>query len=391
MNQPHRAPSQFNQGAGDDQKIANMLALYQTPATIRDMKQTFFYSSVEANLTNLHFWQIFYNKIISATQQPPPPTPPIPVPEYDETSKFAYYAPLGTTRTLDISKYINDLLDIRVPKDKYFIELNLVECTIEADPSGWTQIPDRVFRNTNTGVFLEPTYNWSDNLVPVVPATTPPKQNESTTLIQTNKLSAPQTLYCRIRECSNGEPYNWAVTSSGQFSVDKSHQVVIRHSDINVSQLTLEFGHFTFTGEDSEYNKFLTDPTKQNSIYAQQNVIIGPKLGYEKNKTDRYVYQDYNQEYFNQVNTSVTPNDAYPSFYKGDYPLPSNALGPGNVGFYSDSDKNFTQLANRVPFYHQNAGVGVTDEYNLQGRPFFYNQQASKINFRFLVKIIHMF
>ena len=379
MTQPHRAPAQFNQGAGDDQKIANQLALYQTPATIRDMKQTFFYLGLSANTTRLNFWRQFYNNTISSSG--PPPTP-----IYDEYSKFMYYAPLGTTRTMDISRYINDLLDIRVPKDKYFIELNLVECTIEADPSGWTQIPDRVFRDT-TGAGdweLESTYNWTDNVTPA-PTGTPPRQVIATQLTQATKLSSPQTLFCRIKECSNGEPYNWAITNSGQFSQDKSHQVVIRHSDIDVSRLTLEFGHMAFTGKDLDYQEFINDPSKQNSEYTQQSAITsGKRLDYQSNRSERPVYMDYNQEYFNALGTPLSEGVNFADFYKGRFYLPG-------LNEYNTYYEPFVEPSSRVPFYHQKTGQGVVEPYNLQGKPYLFNQQASKINFRFMVKIIHMF
>ena len=377
--QPHRAPAQFNQGAGDDQKIAQMLTLYQTPATIRDMKQTFFYLGISANTTRLNFWRQFYNNTTPASAASPTPI-------FDTYSKFMYYAPIGTTRNMDISQYINDLLDIRVPKDKYFIELNMVECTIEADPSGWSQIPDRVFRDTTgTGVFeLEPTFNWIDS-ASATPTGTPSRTTIGTTLTEATKLSSPQTLFCRIKECSNSEPYNWAITNSGQFSQDKSHQVVIRHSDIDVSRLTLEFGHLAFTGVDEDYKNFINDPSKQNSQYIVQSAITGGKrLNYKSDAANRPVYMDYNQEYFNALATPLSDGTNFADFYKGRFDFPT-------LNTYTTNYEPFVEPSSRVPYYNEGVGQGVVQKYNLQGRPYLYNQQAAKLNFRFMVKIIHMF
>lgn len=376
--QPHRAPAQFNQGAGDDQKIANMLTLYQTPATIRDMKQVFFYTGVNSTITNVNFWEVFYNNTNKFSTN-----------AYDQYSKSVYFAPLGTTRTMDISAKINDLLDIRVPKDKYFIELNLVECTIEADTTGWTTIPDRVVPNSANPANIESTFNWGlvEELAgPVIP----PRKVIDTTLLQATKLTAPQTLYARIRECSNGEPYNWAVTNSGQFSQDKSHQVVIRHSDIDISRLTLEFGHMAFVGVDDDYVRFLSDPLNQSGQSIQSTTLLSSRLRNPISRADVPVYMDYNQEYFNALDTLIQPTGLYdfgtlPDYYKGRFKYPLPNVGTGL------SPQPFNEPANRPPFLRQGADTGVGAPYNLQGKPFFYNQQASKINFRFLVKIIHMF
>ena len=384
-NLPHRAPSRFTVGQSEDEKIQAMLTLYQSPATIRDMKQVFFYTGVDANVTQLHYWQIFYNKTVALGTD-----------AFDIYSKQIYYAPLGTTRQLDITSKINDLLDVRVPKDKYFFEINLIECTIEADPSAWTSIPDRVFRNTGlpnpNAVELETTYTWGGSLADKTgPAPEPPRAELDSKLIEASKLTEPQTLYCRIRECSNSEPYNWAVTSSGQFSVDKSHQVVIRHGDIDVSNLTLEFGHGVFAGVDTDYNRFITDPSRQNAQYIQSSVTVPAFIpNIPRNRSDNFRYFDYNQEYFNQIDTPLAPAGDFPRFYKGDYQFPNTGL---TFADYNDNvtANNITQLSNRPPFYRQALGTGVDTPYNLQGKPFFFNQCVHKINFRFMVKLIHLF
>ena len=116
-----------------DAAMMEQLMLYKTPATIRDMKQVFFYVSTFANTLSENPLDIFTNKgrnYVSASD-----------PTQTEVlyNVAPYYAPIGTKRQFNIWNQVSHLLDVRVPKDKYFLEISLVEAQIDADPSAWVQ------------------------------------------------------------------------------------------------------------------------------------------------------------------------------------------------------------------------------------------------------------
>ena len=391
-----RQPSPFTVGGMADEQLANQLALYKAPATIRDMKQTYFYVSALSDLINID--PLLYRYGIEVGQP--------------SSSKHLYYGNLGTTRRFNIADKVNELIDIRVPKDKYVIEINLVECAIEADIDNWAAIPDRVLRKTGTlangieTVVAEPTY-VSRNQLTVDPANpVPPRDFIVDRLSQATKSVAPQTLYCKIKELSNGEPYNWSVTNSGNYSIDKMHQMLVRHGDVNYANLTLEFGHMVFTGRDEDEIALMND-FKNPAVYRAGKVdgLGAPVIPYDVNTYRNYKYLDYNSETFNTVAKSPSPvgtgiyfrSSDFPSLYKGEggirYGGP--AIIPDNSG------TNLTQSVNRPPFYYVDGNnipsedppipPGTVVPYNVQGKPLLFNQQVNKLGFRFLVRIIHMF
>lgn len=369
----HRITDNFTVPAGSDERLQAMLALYKAPATIRSTKQVFFYANVEANMTKQPPLDLLYN-----------------ISDLAATNNSLYFAPIGTTRSLNIVDKINDLIDIRVPKDKYMVEIDLVECVIESDPENWQAIPDRVVRRTGPGAFnIEDTFKFGETLSNP-DGSTPPRQTINSILQQAKKASRPQTLYLRIKELANGEPFNWSVTNSGAYSIDKSHQQLVRHGDINYANLTLEFGHLVFTGYDQDYYRQSTDPNS-NSIPYRTEVEGGgvPKLQTLKNRYNNYRYEDYNSEHFNVVTKpagatgNLYPDDEYPEFYKG----------VGGIDYLVQDQidvtaTNYVQPASRAPFVHDPT---ATPPYNLQGKPLLYNQQAAKIGFRFMIRIINLF
>ena len=389
-----RQPSPFSVGGMADENLAQQLAMYKSPATIRDMKQTYFYVSALADLINID--PMIYRYGLSDGQ-------PI-------ISRALYYGNLGTVRTFNISDKVNELMDIRVPKDKYVIEINLVECGIEADTSSWLEIPDQVARKTGIApngaetFVLEPTFidalRLSEQTTPVIPV--PPRDVIVQRLVQANKVTSPQTLHCRIKELSNGEPYNWSVTNSGAYSIDKMHQLLVRHGDINYSNLTLEFGHLAFIGYDNDEIDLMVNNATSNTYKASKINGIGfPNTNNDKNTYRQYKYIDYNSETYNVVpqtnavdrKNAVYPDYDYPSFYKGEggikYGSPYSIPVP--------TGRNLNQPVNRPPFLHMdgtNAGIdpaGSVTPWNYQGKPLLFNQQVSRLGFRFLIRIIHLF
>ena len=453
-----RMTTSFTQPDDTDPRLQNMLTLYKQPATIRDMKQTYFYCGASSNLTNVD--PIIHLYDFDILQYLPPGTNLPKITNLASIAKSYYYARIGTTRKLDISSLVNDLIDIRVPKDKYVVEINLAECTLEVDSEGWQNNPDFVIRygpplNNPTPVqpeFLpaggladivnrDPTYQWSLNQSGAPGAENPPKFKYTSTLEQANKKTQPQTLHVRIRELSNGEPYNWSVTNSGSYSIDKGHQLLVRHGDVNYANLTLEFGHLGFIGNDQDYENFIRDPT-QNSEDSREYLLTSNQLnGFTKSRINKfnysdYKYFDYNSEIFNTIG-AISNRDIgmYSSFaYSGQYQYP-NAIYPKFYGGLSNdfafglppaaklitlstADDNIERPANRPPFIFEgirenNSTIvgpqpakdqvydtrdystddsGYTDTpYLLQGAPLFYNQQVANIYFRFLIRIIHLF
>jgi hypothetical protein len=394
-----RMGAQFTTPQNTDEKLQAMLTLYQSPATIRDMKQVFFYVQADAQTTNFNPAIVFYNlsdAVIGVD---------------DRRVNAQYYAPIGTTRSFNISNKVNDLLDIRVPKDKYVIEINLAECVIEADPKAWTGIPDKTLRrNRNIGNWeWGPTFASTNNLSEPTAASgggERPVQTINSLYAEATKQSAPQTLFCRIKQLANGEPYNWAVTNSGNYSIDKSHQLLVRHGDIDQQELELEFGHASFEGYDEGYardvllngkNGFLNGNyvEEQRDFIEQAN---DPKLTDIKYHR-QFKYYDYNREYYNAVTVNRVDGTfsdfATAEFYKGDWESDQVVLNETNSNNYKrPQGKNIIQPTNYPPHYFTDNTYNVNGTpFDLwqQGKPLFYNQQVSKLGFRFLIRVIHMF
>jgi hypothetical protein len=457
-----RMPTGFTTPDDADPRLQNMLTLYKQPATIRDMKQVYFYSDVVANLTNIE--PLIQQYGVNIAKILPPTSGSLSSADITRALNM-YYARIGTTRTLDISSVVSDLIDIRVPKDKYLVEINLAECTLEVDSDSWQSLPDFVIRYgaaidaapvlpaaavngpLEDIVNRDPVYNFQleEGGVPVPGTIIPPRYTYISKLTQAKKKTEPQTLYLRIKELSNGEPYNWAVTNSGNYSIDKGHQLLIRHGDVNYSNLTLEFGHLGFIGNDADYSRFLENPDENdlavidNFRETAQNTNTLRKTNINIHNYSNYRYFDYNTEVFNVVGAvdhpTISmysnyayndvynyPNAIYPKFYGGinnEYAfkirvppaLPSARL----ARLEGRDDDNVERPANRPPFkfvgYRQDNSVIPTPDsvvydesdtpetdptycnrpYLLQGSPLFFNQQVSKIGFRFLVRVIHLF
>ncbi len=430
-----RQPSAFSAGVMADANLQQQLTLYQPVATIRDMKQVFFYASINSGICWVHPLR-FLKPRVGAVQwnwgnvNANPSTNPAPPDPNDvgvEPQFIAnpWYLPMGTERTLDISNIVNDLLDIRVPKDKYVVEINLVECNIESDPTNWVCIPDFVFVNDGGQLKTTPTFVRRPvlstvNLVGNFPGT----QTLANVPQQATKVSTPQTLFVRIKELCNGEPYNWTVTTTGQYTLDKSHQLLIRHGDVNYSNLTLEFGHLVWNGLDTQQNTLqLSLPPEIAASTGAKGPWVsapppnpGPELG-NNSRSDTYKYIDYNSEVFNAIGTgpvavgnpfaATAPNvpasldDYYISEYKTGY-------YDGVTSTQGSLDRtNLIQPASRPPFIFSplnvnggisvpknsvSAGVPANDLFLLaQGVPLKSNQQAKTISFRFMVRIIHTF
>lgn len=435
-----------------DAKLQELLTLYKTPATIRDMKQTFFYLQLDSDISQVHplrlYTPYYYDSIsgnkvnwnwgnINLVQRTTTTTPPavgdltadINLPKY---AGNPWYLPIGTTRTMDISAKINELLDIRVPKDKYVVELNLAECNIESDPSNFKTIPDYVFQYSEwsdpdlqkpTSVIAKPTYKRVvDYDPPEMPPVVDPQGDGSSkfynadgspnmtainadpywktvifdnlyklknSMYQATKQSEPETLFCRIRELSNGEPYNWSITNtSGVYSVDKNHQLLVLNRDIDVARLTLEFGHMVFVGRDKEAEEirngdYFDDPIKYSVPPFDKEPIeptkFFPQPQFRCKKRDeisRFAsvkYFDYNSEVFNVIGdstvrgyTSSSPNpnlppntiyehpaqvayEMYPDFYRTG--AVSAGVNSNDNGVSGNSFVTALQPVCRPPYY----------------------------------------
>jgi len=389
-------PTQFSAGPMADEKLQEMLMLYKSPATIRDMKQTFFYVEAEASTTRVNPLNLFYNYQGEGIQP--------------NNFRFdilqTYYDKIGTTRAFDISHKVSELIDIRVPKDKYVIEINMVECVIESDPSGYLEVNDEIIARDNNSYQeawgVQPVFNpGAEYSAP--DASTPPRKTIILNLTQATKQVQPQTLYVKIQGMDNGEPFNWSVTNSGSYSIDKSHQLLVRHGDVNYSNLTLEFGHMAFTGRDTDRENQVLDVSKNSSQQIQDNfnhlgVRNATPLSYDKSQYSQAKYFDYNAEYYNTISSTEFTDEYYDgvvaNFYKGD-----GGIDYSPVGSYSNGGdlkkihaNNIIQPANRAFARYIRPEVGVTVQpYWTQGKPLFYSQQTSKIGFRFMIRCIHTF
>lgn len=456
-----RVQATFDNQVEADERLQALLTLYKQPATIKSMHQTFFY--VEA-LSDLVYYDplTYYYGIdpLFYTGTGAEPANEQDLANYPFINmRNPWYGFIGTKKKFNISSKVNDLLGQKVPSDKYVYEINLAEAVIEADPSNWVNLPDQVIRRgpplTEANALGDPadtdeyanlnvdiTYINADTINPVDEPVKPVRYNLLGSLNQATKLSSPQTLYCRIPELSNGEPYNWAVTNSGNYSIDKGHQLLVRHGDIVCSDLTLEYGHMVFVGDDED-----------TTVLATTDPIVSdrtrPKYT-EKQKYQRYVYIDYNYEMFDvkgrnwphlnyrsqkitldpkKVGGLVTMIDdpiQYPDFYFGNIglerfvfkvnpePAPFDPADRELVGlksaaeieefwFKSNNRVGLDTPINRPPFVTQffpcksdavtEAGIQPTpyEPYLLQGKPLLFNQQVSKIGFRFMVRVINLF
>lgn len=439
-----RQPSAFTVGGMADDALTQQLALYKPVATIRDMKQVYFYAGANAGISWVHPLRFLnpvledvpwnWQEIMKVGQSNP---------------KFVanpWYLPIGTERKLDISNLVNDLLDIRVPKDKYVLEINLVECNIESDTANWLTIPDFVF--------ARPVDITGANPIPTELATYPtftrkplygtPENGEQTLVNapeQATKVSTPQTLFVRIKEVCNNQPYNWTVTNTGQYTLDKSHQLLIRHGDINYSALTLEFGHMVFTGldiDEAENANKLPAPilfSTGSDINPAALPLYSPTLP-QNSRKENIKYLDYNSEVFNAIGTpSILPSGVGAGLYSmASACVDAYYIDEYKTGYYetqhslkSTDRTNLIQPSNRPPFIvspqkilgglSENTPVPpptpptpdvppwtpvagtilpsvYIDNYGTrleQGIPLKSNQQVKSIIFRFMVRVIHLF
>jgi hypothetical protein len=410
-----RQPSTFSVGGMADSELSQQLALYKPVATIRDMKQVYFYAGLNAGICWVHPLR-FLNPKNPATGlvwdwgEITGTTPADPFPKFVANP---WYLPIGTERKMDISGIVNDLLDVRVPKDKYVLEINLVECNIETDPTNWVSIPDFVFVQSVDSDGLPTAVETKATFVRRVlyspPSTTPATLGQQTftnAYQEAPKVSTPETLFVRIKELCNNEPYNWTVTNTGQYTLDKSHQLLVRHGDINYANLTLEFGHLVFTGRDLEQEALednFVDPIKGATGFRRPVdpplPLPSPVLQQNARKWD-FKYLDYNSEAFNAVGISKAtvsnydaPNTCIDAYYINEYKTGYYAQRPTPTG-----REMSIQPANRPPFIvspDQTLGGIKPDAAEgvilAQGTPLKSNQQAKAITFRFMVRVIHTF
>lgn len=441
---------QITLGDYADAKLAQQLQLYKPVATIRDMKQSFIYMNINAGITDIHplrglvpsFRGDFTNPTINngvtpisgfpwvwnfQTTQIPPIANGAQLPYF---SGNQYFTPIGTERKLDISGLMNELCDIRVPRDKTVIEITLAECQIEADSSNWSRIPDYVFYIKAIG--------GGANAVPLNSISTQPTYVRSTAYVgkqdgagtddaiqilapstqQATKLSQPETLFVRIKELCNGEPYNWSVTNSGTYTVDKNQPVVMKYGDMPSAMLTVEFGHLVFPSYDLDATRLLTDEmskgTQASFITQNDPYIISPNYQPKRADSKRlndYKYLDYNKEHFNTIVTDPADLPANPlarfrslptvrftnDLYIDQY---INSLDTSRIPFNIPSNRPPFILASNItnggvtPDVYPTGGAtqGPTDsEFLAQGLPLKYNQQVRAIVMRWSVKVVSLF
>lgn len=361
-----------HQVAQDDETVR--LALYKTLATVRDTKQVFIYVSIFANQITINPLRVLNPNLIFEN--------PIDT-EVTLVDVAPYYAPLGTTRNFRIGEQINSLLDLTVPKDKYFIEINLAEAQIEADPSNFIRQPNldisTISDPTNPNRRLvEQTYDlgYIRQADPTVFGPNIPRTEFETPIArEATKRSIPQPLFIRIPQLANGEPYNWTVVNTGQVNDDKNHQLVVRHGDINYQELQLEFGHLVFTGKDNYYqnygqNQVTSVPAPRGPNQWIENNISGITDTAEQDISfyNHYKYLDYNYEWPNNEAVSETANMSNPQ-----YVVP----------------------ASRARSYVTNEEVlkegAPPQTLRLAATPLKTNQQVSNITLRFLVRVISLF
>lgn len=370
------------QASQGDARLIQQLQLYKTPAIIRDMKTVFFYMNVFANSTTVNPVRLFdnYNKTFLDPAL-------VPITMNDVPN---YYLPVGTKRRFNIGEQVNSLLDLTIPKDKYFLEINLVECQIEADPSNWTKIPNNTIipRPNPDELVVADTFDLEYVLQPdpdpyPAPPTAIPKVNLAGPIFRrATKKTIPQPLFVRIPQLCNGEPYNWSVVNNGETNLDKSHLLVVRHGDINYQELDVEFGHLVFTGRDNEYidkgtgvidrarpadfdHEYFPSATSGNN-----STFTGNKAAEQDIKFyNKFEYLDYNSEWNNNSILNATQNNVNP-----EYNIPANR-STGYAVQESVIDPARTSSAQVI----------------LASTPLKTNQQVSSIMMRFSLKLIHLF
>ncbi len=352
-----------------DAELVQQLQLYKTPAIIRDTKQVFFYVQCFANTTQISPYRLFTNKsnVYAAAGGTPPNDiiQPLDVP--------SYYCPIGTKRKFKIWEQVNSLIDIRVPKDKYYLDISMVEAQVEASPESWTK--QRNFAKVppsppQPGVDfeLQRTFDVEYEFDGAVPANGSKQYIDKTYFKEATKKSVPQPLFVRIPQLSNGEPYNWSVVNNGAFNEDKSHSVVVRHGDIDYQELELEFGHLTYQGTDTDYEQFgKNDVSNAPGGDPEWNLsLVGPNVKNQINNYQRYTYLDYNWEWPNAETqqTDVNVNNKY-------------------VAPASRNDWVFNNGSDIT-------GDPGTNDVLLASDPLKFNQQVANLTFRFMVKVVHL-
>ncbi len=351
-------------------QLDQQLQLYKTPAIIRDVKQVFLYVQAFSNTTTTSPLRIFTNagrQYMEGTWNAPVPANAI-VPD----SVPPYYMPIGTKRRFRIWEQVNNLLDVRIPQDKYMYEISLVEAQIESDPTNYSLQRNLVgIKDDTTGKYTvnrtyDTTYEYG-----AVPTTNGETQNiEKIYFQEARRQTTPQPLFVRIPQYSNGEPYNWTVVNNGATNDDKSHNVIIRHGQVGFQELDLEFGHLTFQGVDNDYAVYgadvIDDPNTFN--FNVNNTAVKGDI----NNYQNYKYLDYNWEWNNQEKV-ISDIDTNPN---------------EDAKFLAPLQRAEGFITDRTGFYD---GAGATGDIILRDKPLKFNQQVSNILFRFSIKLIHLF
>ena len=364
-----------------ESQMDQLLTLFKAPATIRDIKETFLYVTVFANTLSknpLYYKYPEGTQFVDNTLTPIAQLPDLP----------PYYAPLNTTRTFTIGNQINSLLDLRIPKDKYMVQIQMVECLLECDSSNWVKSLNEydlpvTSTQVQTGLTYDLDYLYQPDPTGVFPpAAAIPQVGIATPIYRVaRKRSIPSPLYCRIRELNDvGEPYQWSVSNSGQVSLDKQHNIITKFGDVHYSKLTLEFGHILFLGKDEQYRQFGMreisrnpspvgrDYLNWNPVSIPPSIISGRSQSNIEGYTD-YEYLDYNREWTNSDAINGRENMAntvyvQPASRGNDFILADNLVKPASAS---------------------------VAEVRVASTPLKTNQQASNITFRFSIKLIHMF
>jgi hypothetical protein len=358
---------------GDSQGDAELVAqlqLLKTPAIIRDTKQVFLYVQCFANTTTKSPYKTFINRnntYVAVGGTPPNDTvAPFDVPPY--------YCPIGTKRRFRIWEQVNDLIDVRIPKDKYYLDINMVEAQVEANPENWTK--QRHFTKDPTATpnefELRRTFNVEYEYDGAAPAQGSTQFINKTYFKEATKKSIPQPIFARIPQLSNGEPYNWTTVNNGQYNEDKSHNVVVRHGDVNYEELELEFGHLTFQGTDTQYeqegaNTFSSLDTAPQPDPEWNTNLAGPQVANQISNFQKYKYLDLNWEWDNAETQGPNTNI--------------------NNQYVAPASRNEDIVVNKDDYL----GGAVPGTVVVQGEPLFYNQQIANLTFRFVVKLVHLF
>lgn len=369
----HRVTNDFtlHKSSAGNSEVDQQLQIYKTPAIIRDTKSVFFYVQIFANSTTISPLLWFQP---AGTLFKSPTVNPI-----DLAQQSYYYAPIGTKRKFNIGEQINSLLDLRIPKDKYMVEINLSECQMETDPTNWVKQPDLDARlDPADGRYLvRPTYEVEYARLPITGSTAVGDDLNlvGPVYVQANKRTVPSPLSVRIPQLSNGEPYNWTVSSNGGVVDDKSHNPVLRHGDVNYQELELEFGHLVFKGKDNQYSDYgksiINDPVLRDVFWE---VLPGGEALAQKKDIkfyDDFEYLDYNFEWNNNVYTTAT-NVNQPLF---------------NPVYQNPAIRTNGILSDKAVFEPGHA----SEEFVLAGTPLKTNQQVTSLLFRFELKVLHLF